>query len=74
MIKPGEIHASYTFYYLMTIRVNQPWLKLRVLCDILCVLCGIKQPEHNGHEENAVQSSQCGYRRTVIYYFIICVS
>ena len=26
----------------MTVRLNQPCLKLRVLCDILCVLCGIK--------------------------------
>jgi len=42
----------------MTINVNHPWPKLRVLCDILCVLCGAKQPEHNGHEENTAQSSQ----------------
>ena len=29
----------------MTIRINEPFPKLRVLCDILCALCGKKTTE-----------------------------
>ena len=43
----------------MTIRINQPRFKLRVLCEILCVLCGTKTAgtqstrrkiQHKGHK------------------------
>jgi len=35
----------------MTISIDQPLFKLRVLGATLCILCGTKQPEHKEYKE-----------------------